>query len=256
LARYIHPEFGGFCLSTHFRRDMRVVAVSVLLGTMVGGVGAAIVGLNTNHSPVSASAATALAPSEAGISAAEGSSPRVNDVAQSSTTTIGAPTCGGLTSALAAETGPSPKAVCPGATLENEQECSFFKPRRVRARSLTDAPDMARIAVGRVTPPSTAIVTQTSAAKLPEAKPMEESSASVVARAHPHADQALSDRPTVKKLKKTARRARGNDRWIVPTPANRADPWFARAENNAAAPRRPYAQEASSARRGFWDWSW
>ena len=61
LARYIHPEFGGFCLTTHFRRDMRVVAVSVLFGTMVGGVGAAIVGLNTSRSPASATAATALA---------------------------------------------------------------------------------------------------------------------------------------------------------------------------------------------------
>jgi hypothetical protein len=115
---------------------------------------------------------------------------------------------------------------------------------------------MARIAVGRVTPPPNAIATQNSAAKLPEAKPMEESLALVVARADPQADQALSDRPTVKKLKKTARSARRNDRWIDPTPGNRTDPWFARAENNAAAPRRPYAREASSARRGFWDWSW
>ena len=37
MARYIHPEFGGFCLTTRFRRDIRLVAVSVLLGTMVGG---------------------------------------------------------------------------------------------------------------------------------------------------------------------------------------------------------------------------
>ena len=171
LARYIHPEFGGFCLTTHFRRDVRVVAVSVLLGTMVGGVGAAIVGLNTSRSPARVSAATALVISEAGISAAEGSSPRLNDVAQNSTTKAGAPTGGGLTSALAAETSPGPKAVCSGATPENEQGCSFFKPRRVRARALTDAPDMARIAVGRITAPSTAIATQNSVAKVPGAKP-------------------------------------------------------------------------------------
>src|SRR3954471_10186935 len=36
LARYIHPEFGGFCLTTRFRRDIRVIAVSVLIGTTVG----------------------------------------------------------------------------------------------------------------------------------------------------------------------------------------------------------------------------
>ena len=256
MARYIHPEFGGFCLTAHLRRDIRIVAFSVLLGTIVGGVGAAIVGLNTSRSPASPSAATALAISGGGMSAAEGSSSRVNDVAQNSTTKAGAATGGGLTSALAAETSPGPKAACPGATAKNEQGCSFFKPRRVRARALTDAPDMARIAVGRVIPPSTAIATQNSAAKLPEAKPMEQISASVAARADPQADQALSDRPTVKKLKKTARRARRNDRWIDPTPGNRADPWFARAENNAAAPRRPYSREASSAHRGFWDWSW
>jgi hypothetical protein len=256
LARYIHPEFGGFCLTTRFRRDIRVVAVSVLLGTIVGGVGAAIVGLNTSRTPASASTATALTTSEAGINAAEDSSPRANDVAQNSTTKAAAPTGGGLTSALAAETGPGPKAACPSATPGNEPGCSFVKPRRVRARALTDAPEMARIAVGRVTPPSAAIATQNAAAKLPEAKPTEEISASVAARADPQAEQALSDRPTVKKLKKTARGARRNDRWIDPTPGNPADPWLARAENNAAAPRRPYAREASSARRGFWDWSW
>jgi hypothetical protein len=253
LARYIHPEFGGFCLTTRFRRDIRLVAVSVLLGTMVGGICAAIVGLNTSRNPASASAATAFAKSEEGISAAEGSSPRVNDAAQK--TKAGAPTGGGLTSTLAAETSGGPKAVCPGATPAQEQGCSFFKPRRVRVRALTDAPDMARIAVGRIAVPSTTIATQNSAAKLSEAKPMEEISASVAARADPLADQALSERPSVKKLKKTARRGRRNDRWIDPTP-NRADPWFARAENDAGAARRPYAREASSARRGFWDWSW
>ena len=49
LARYIHPEFGGFCLTARLRRDIRVVAVSVLLGTMVGGVGAAVVGFPPEH---------------------------------------------------------------------------------------------------------------------------------------------------------------------------------------------------------------
>jgi hypothetical protein len=254
LARYIHPEFGGFCLTTRLRRDIRVVAFSVLLGTIVGGVGAAIVGLNTSRSPTSPSAATALAISEAGISAAEGSSPRVDDVAQNGTIKAGAATGGGLTSGLVAE--PAPKAACPRATPGNEQACSFFKPRRVRVRALTDAPDMARIAVGRVTAPSAAIATQNSAAKPPGAKPIEENSASAAALADPLADQALSGRPAVKKMKKTARRARRNHRWIDPTPGERADPWFARAENNAGAARRPYAREASSARRGFWDWSW
>jgi transposase-like protein len=42
----------------------------------------------------------------------------------------------------------------------------------------------------------------------------------------------------------------------IAAPRDRADPWFARAEDNAGAARRPYAREASSARRGFWDWSW
>ena len=256
MARYIHPEFGGFCLTTRFRRDIRLVAVSVLLGTMAGGIGAAIVGLNTSRSPATTSAHTALAISGAGISAAEGFSPRVNGIAQNSTTKAGAPTGGDPTPTFAAEISPGPKAACPGATPEDEQGCSFFKPQRVRARTLTEVPDLGRIAVGRVTP-STTIATQNSAAKLPEAKPMEEISASVAARADLQADQALSERPTVKKTQKTSRRARRNDRGMAdPTSGNRADPWFARAENNAAPPRRPYAREASSARRGFWDWSW
>ena len=187
LAAIYPSRVGGFCLTTRLRRDVRVVAFSVVLGTMVGGVGAAIVGLNTARSPADNSAATALAISEAGISAAEDSSPRVADVAQNRTTKAGAATGGGPTSGSVPE--PAPKAACPGATAGNEQGCSFFKTRRVRVRALTHAPDIARIAVGRVTAPSTAIATQNSAAKLPEAKPREENSASAAARADP------SDRP-------------------------------------------------------------
>ena len=214
MARYIHPEFGGFCLTTRFRRDIRLVAVSVLLGTMAGGIGAAIVGLNTSRTPATTSAHTALAISEAGISAAEGFSPRVNDIAQNSTTKAGAPTGGDPTPTFAAEISPGPKAACPGATPENEQGCSFFKPQRVRARTLTEVPDLGRIAVGRVTP-STTIATQNSAAKLPEAKPMEEISASVAARADIQADQA-----TVKKLKRLHAGLGGmTEGWLIPPQA-------------------------------------
>jgi hypothetical protein len=261
LARYIHPEFGGFCLTTRFRRDVRVVAVSVLLGTTVGAVGAAIVGLNASRSPASAGAATALAISEAGQRAAggsrapvaEGSRAPVENVQNGTTKAVSA-SGGGSAPGVAAEANPGPKAACPGATPGTEQGCSFFQPRRVRVRALTDAPEMARIALGRVTAPSVAI--ENSAAKLPISKPTEENSASLAARVERPTDQALSRRPVAKKLQKTARGAKGNDRWMDPAPRDRADPWFARAENDAGAARRPYAQAASSARRGFWDWSW
>ena len=136
LARYIHPEFGGFCLTARLRRDIRVVAVSVLLGTMVGGLGAAIVGL-TSRTPASTSAATALAISEEQPKAIESSSSRgdVND-----TTKAGSESGGGLAFALAAEANRGPKAKCPGVTPGNDPGCSFFKPRRVRVRALNDAP--------------------------------------------------------------------------------------------------------------------
>jgi hypothetical protein len=256
LARYIHPEFGGFCLTTRFRRDIRVVAVSVLLGTTVGAVGAAIVGLNTSSSPASG-AATALAISETGMRVPEGSRTRVED-AQNGTTKADSTSGGGRASGLAAEASPRQDPTCAGATPGTEKGCPFFKPRRVRVRALTNAPDMARIAVGRPTAPSVAIENsaQNSAAKLPVSNPTEENSASVAARAEPPTDQALSGRPAAKKLQKTTRRARRNDRWIDPAPRDQADPRFARAENNAGAAHRPYAREASSARRGFWDWSW
>ena len=48
----------------------------------------------------------------------------------------------------------------------------FQTPARA-ARALTDAPDMARIAVGRITAPSAAIATQNPAENPPEAKPVE-----------------------------------------------------------------------------------
>ena len=138
---------------------------------------------NTLRSPADNSAATPLAISEAGISAAEDSSPGVADVAQNGTTHAGWATGGGPTSGSVPE--PAPKAACPRASAGNEQGCSFFKTRRVRVRALTHAPDIARIAVGRVTAPSAAIATQNSAAKPPEAKPREENSASAAARADP-----------------------------------------------------------------------
>jgi hypothetical protein len=254
LTQYLHPEFGGFCLTAPFRRDIRVVAVSVLLGTMVGGLGAAT---DQRRTPASTSAATALAISEAASIAAESSSSRgdVND-----TTKAGSESGGGLAFALAAEANPGPKAKCPGVTPGNDPGCSFFKPRRVRVRALNDAPEMARIAVGRPAAPSVAIAPQNSAqnspAKLAVSEPTEEKSPLAVAHAQPLASQALSGRTAAKKLQKTTRRSRGNDRWIDPAPRDRADPWYARAENNPGAARRPYAREASSARKGFWDWSW
>jgi hypothetical protein len=253
LARYIHPEFGGFCLTARLRRDIRVVAVSVLLGTMVGGVGAAIVGLSS-RSTASASAATALAISEAAIKAAEGSSSQGD---ASDTTKAGSAGGGGLATASAAEVSPAPKAKCLGVSPGNEQGCSFFKPRRVRVRALTDAPEMARVAVGRpaapaVAPPQNSA--QNSPAKPAVSEAIEEKSGSAVAPAAQ--PSAKARRPAATKVQKTTRRSRGNDRWIDPASRDLGDPWSARAENNSAAARRPYAREASSARKSFWDWSW
>jgi hypothetical protein len=252
LARYIHPEFGGFCLTARLRCDIRVVAVSVLLGTMVGGVGAAIVGLSS-RSPAGTSAATAAAVSEAAIKAAESSSSQGD---ASDTTKAGSASGGDLASAPAAEASPAPKAKCPGVTPGNEPGCSFFKPRRVRVRALNDAPEMARIAVGRPAAPSVA-PPQNSAqnwpAKTAVAETSQEKTRSAVVHAQP---SAKARRPAATKVQKTTRRSRGNDRWIDPAPRDLLDPWSARAENNPGAVRPPYAREASSARKGFWDWSW
>jgi hypothetical protein len=252
LARYIHPEFGGFCLTARLRRDIRVVAVSVLLGTMVGGVGAAIVGLSS-RSPAGTSAATAAAVSEAAIKAAERSSSQGD---ASDTTKAGSASGGDLASAPAAEASPAPKAKCPGVTPGNEPGCSFFKPRRVRVRALNDAPEMARIAVGRPAAPSVAPPqnsAQNSPAKPAVSETIEEKTRSAVAHAQP---SAKARRPAATKVQKTTRRSRGNDRWIDLAPRDLLDPWSARAENNPGAVRPPYAREASSARKGFWDWSW
>jgi hypothetical protein len=183
LARYIHPEFGGFCLTARLRRDIRVVAVSILLGTMIGGVGAAIVGLSS-RSTASASAATALAISGAAIKAAEGSS---SQGGASDTAKAGSADGGGLATASAAEASPAPKAKCLGV---NEQGCSFFKPRRVRVRALTDAPEMARVAVGRPAAPSVAPPQnsdQNSPAKPAVSETIEEKPRSAVAHARPSA---------------------------------------------------------------------
>jgi hypothetical protein len=234
---------------------------------MIGGVGAAIVGLSS-RSPAGTSAATALAMSEAAIKAAEGSSSQGN---ASDTAKAGSATGGGLATASFAEA-PAPKAKCLGVSPGNEQGCSFFKPRRVRVRALTDAPEMARVAVGRPAAPSLAppqnsdqnsagrpaepsvappqSSDQNSPTKPAVSETMEEKPRSAVVHAQP---SAKARRPAATKVQKTTRRSRGNDRWIDPAPRDLGDPWPARAENNA---RRPYAREASSARKSFWDWSW
>ena len=209
LAQYIDPEFGGFCLTARFDATSAWLSSRFCSERWLAGYVRQSWGL-TSRSPDSTSAGMALAISEAEIRAAESSSSLVD---ANGTTKAGSASGDGLASSLTAEASPGPKPGCQGATPGNEQGCSFFKPRRVRVRALTDAPEMGRIAVGRPAAPSVATAPQNSPAKLPVSEIIEEKSPSAVARAQPSVNQALSARPVSKKLQRDYAEGQGACRW-------------------------------------------
>jgi hypothetical protein len=256
LSPYLHPEFGGFCPGSRLRRDLRIVAFSVLVGATAGAVG--IIGLRAAYSPTILSSDVPDGDRTKGsvATAAAESNGKVNETIRTDGTTRS--DLGNLASREAGEKKP-PKGACPDARSGGDEVCSFFKPRRVHVRALNDGPDTARIALGRtVTPPESA----------PETAPALQTSLSPktaldkptsAARAQPKSDEARPQsisRGLLKKPQKTVRREkRQRNEWGNDYP-ERVDPWAARAENSAGTGGRVYAREASYGRRGFWGWSW
>lgn len=255
MAPYLHPEFGGFCPTSRLRRELRIVALSVLFGATAGAVG--VIGLNAGHSPLSAVrlVSSAVPTGEAARASVSSSAEGSNSQIQNRVSTQIRPI-----DLAPSEAGAETKAL-PGACLDGTasgKPCSFFKPHRVRVRALNDGPDTARIAVGRIAvPPAESTLDPAPAAQSsPSPKPLHENPASAARAEQKSSDDrtpSISREPS-KKPQKTARgrqrNQRGND-----NPGS-ADPWAAQAENSYGTSGRAYAREASYGRRGFWDWSW
>ncbi len=255
LSPYLHPEFGGFCPGSRLRRDLRIVAFSVLFGVTTGAVG--VIGLRASHSPatpvdvISSDARVGDTTQEGRL--AEGSNGQASGAIQND----------GRTGILSSRDGGDTKqsnSACPSANSRGD--CSFFKQRSVRVRAINDGPDTARIALGRTAAPP-AEGTPATRLALPGSPsspkdPVQEEApgaASVQQKSAEEPPQSISQ-GQLKKRQKTARREkrqrneRGNDY------SGPADPWAARAESNYGSMSRSYSREASYGRRGFWSWSW
>jgi hypothetical protein len=257
LSPYLHPEFGWFCPGSRLRRDLRIVAFSVLVGATAGAVG--IIGLRAAYSPtiLSSDVADRDRTKASVATAATESNGQVSEAIKTGESTRSDP--GNLASNEGVEKKP-PKGACPDIGSGGDEACWFFKPRRVRVRALNDAPDTARIALGRTATPPTESAPETTPAFQSSLSPTpEQDTAMAAAGAQPKSDEARPQslsRGHLKKPQKTARREKRQRNEGINDYPEPADPWAARAESTRTAMRRTYSREASFSRRGFWDWSW
>jgi hypothetical protein len=133
LAPHLHPEFGGFCATSRLRRDIRLVAFSILFGVTAGAVG--VIGLRAGNGPTPPSAVEVTSSNEphGNTPTERRSGGRASGAIQTEGTT-GAPSA-------VAETMPSNGACLTDAKVGGG--CTFFKRHRVRVRALNDGPDLA-----------------------------------------------------------------------------------------------------------------
>jgi hypothetical protein len=263
-VHHVHPEFGYFCPTPRFRRDVRVAIVSVALGAIVG---AGVVTLRATHEREAASA-LAMTPvvqpitdgarsSDNGSSAIEAAGKaaavRVDrlrsdlakaDAAKSETakpaTVKSEAKLDGEGREAETGKGDPVKAACEGDTWAYlDGTCVASKPRRVTVRTATDRPAVAAAPLGRS-------VAASGAAAAPAAAPerSQSAAAAVVVAAVPATPAATSETAAAATTKphKTVRSTASRRR-------NDGDPSGARDDRARAAP--VYASNGGWSGGGF-----
>ena len=258
--QYVHPEFGFFCPTPRLRRELRIAFVCILFGAIGGALG--VVALSAAHrnvdSPtaapvVTANAAMSASPangearsaaqgyngSEGGLTTSDGQIAK-NDVTK------------GDTASVDGKTKPA-NTTCQDTYMSGP--CFVDRPSRVRVRTATDGPDVARLPLGRAAAPSDGLL-----AKPPEGTAGElqgSTQGNSTAATTPSSENGMhSSGAPSKKPHKTARnqnRHRNNYPWH----GDRADPGVGNLDTNDRGGRlgQVYARDGSHARQGFWDWS-
>jgi hypothetical protein len=248
----IHPEFGLLCPRPRFRREVRIAAISLLLGGLAGAVCvAAVTGVQHHDTPASGSSASSPAPAllEAGAAA-----PRdANDAA-------------GASSSLASTTAGDAPAAPPAP-----------KTRVIRMRGPGETPTIARLPLGRTDP----LPPPSAEAPIPPQAPAsltaaDNSAAETSQTAAAQPGRRAKERPANVSQKKARNAARAPSRRRT-EPANqpgdelRDEPrndyaWWRdrpdRGSGRGSVPDedrgmagRAYARDGAYPVRGFWEWS-
>jgi hypothetical protein len=258
--RLMHPEFGLLCPRPRFRREVRIAAISLLLGGLAGAVCvSAVMGVQHRDTPASGSSASSR-PS-ALLESAPAASRDANDAAVASRSV--ASTTKGETAAPAA----------PPASFQAP------KTRVIRLRGPGETPTIARLPLGRTapvlhSPPSAeAPIPPQAPASLPAA---DNSVAEMSQTAAAQPDGSAKTRPANVSQKKARSAARAPSRRRT-EPANqpgdglRDEPrndyaWWRdrpdRGSGRGSVPDedrgmvgRAYARDGAYPVRGFWEWS-
>jgi len=257
--QYAHPEFGFFCPTPRLRRELRIAFVSILFGAIGGAAGVvALIASHGNADPAVASvvaappsngeATPAAVQSHNGLEAGPKTSPGLTakyEVAKGDT-------------ASADDKTNAPNTACEDDVSSMSGPCLADRPRRVRVRTATGGPDVARLPLGRTAAPSDAVL-----ANPPDgmAEKLQSSAQDNAAAATPPSSENVHDpaHSSSAPAKKTQTTARSQNRYRnepgSDSRTDRADPWVGRVDTNnrGGRPGHIYAREGS--RQGFWDWS-
>jgi hypothetical protein len=247
----LHPEFGLFSPTPRLRRELRIVAISLLCGGIAGAlcVSGGVALRNSDRAAmefVEGPGAVASRDSEPGTAPsadarAAGSENHAGTAAPPQGSTEVPAQGAGETSAPTVTPAPD---IAP-------------KARMVRIRRTVDSPAIARLPLGRSEAPAAASPTPadpTVSQQAADAAP----AGNDVAAAAPAKAVALAPKKKAHKAVRTANSRRNdiesNSFWRD----ERQEDWRARAAavNDGRTPAgRAYAREAASSFRGFWDWS-
>jgi hypothetical protein len=140
-----------------------------------------------------------------------------------------------------------------------QDPCLADRPRRVRVRTATEGPEVARLPLGRPAAPSDGLLANPPDGTAEELQGSAQDNATATTTPSSENDnRAHSSGAPAKKPQTTARSQNrpGNEPGID-WRGDRADPWVGRVDTNnrGGRPGHVYPRDGSYVRQGFWDWS-
>lgn len=262
---HIHPEFGCFCPTPRFRRDVRLAFFAVIFGGLIGSV--TVLALSTSDRNAETSTARVANPR---VTQTETPKERLGGVE--------APTRAAITRNYQVETSsrtpdplPPPTVdsemrqtnlnACEGSSLNAQDHCITEKPRPARSGAVNNAPEIARIPLGRpaalerATPIDAPTDSTSEDSELPTisqivpapATASQPLAAEDAARDHPHSTPGSRKKPH--KIARAQNRHHSERSERVAAVRRGWDSGF-------GALGRAYARDTSYGPMGFWVWSW
>jgi hypothetical protein len=262
-AQYAHPEFGFFCPTPRLRRELRIAFVSILFGAIGGAVGVVALSHRNADPPTAGSVMT---PNTA-IAVPPSNGEATSATAQSHNGLQGGPQRSpGLTAkneVTKGDTAPADdktsaaKTACQDYASYMSGPCLADRPRRVRVRTATDGPEVARLPLGRPAAPSDGLLANPPDGTAEELQGSAQDNATATTTPSSENDNRAHSSGAPAKKPQTTARSQNRHRNDSPWRGNRADPGVGNLDTNDRGGRlgQVYARDGSHARQGFWDWS-